>query len=131
MVPQAPNTIDVAFKPFPSLTYKDTGDRIAGFVDRIDAIKQTIYHMLMKERYAYSIYTDNYGTELEQYIGRSFSYLQATIENTLKDSLLQDDRIVGVRVTNVVKVGIDSAEVMFDVQTSIGIIEGMVTSVQL
>ena len=81
---------------YPSATYKHSGDRIAGRADSIESVRQAIRHILMTERYAYPIYPDNYGVEFEQYIGREISYLKATIEETLKDALMQDDRIVSI-----------------------------------
>lgn len=92
-------------------------DRIAGFVDDIEAIKQAVYHILSIERYAYAIYDDNYGVELEQYIGQDFEYLSATIQETLNEALTQDDRIFGVEVTNVKKTDDNSALVEFNVLT--------------
>lgn len=92
-------------------------DRIAGFVDNIEAIKQAVYHILSIERYAYAIYDDNYGVELEQYIGQDFEYLSATIQETLNEALTQDDRIFGVEVTNVEKTDDNSALVEFNVLT--------------
>lgn len=92
-------------------------DRIAGFVDDIEAIKQAVYHILSIERYAYAIYDDNYGVELEQYIGQDFEYLSATIQETLNEALTQDDRIFGVEVTNVEKTDDNSALVEFNVLT--------------
>ena len=92
-------------------------DRIAGFVDDIEAIKQAVYHILSIERYAYAIYDDNYGVELEQYIGQDFEYLSATIQETLNEALTQDDRIFDVEVTNVEKTDDNSALVEFNVLT--------------
>lgn len=106
----------------PSRTHKYSETQIAGFVDGLDAMEQAVYHRLMTERYAYVIYDDNYGTELEQYKKHGIGYLRATIENTLRDSLLQDDRITGVHVTSIEQQGIDSALVLFDVYTNIGTI---------
>lgn len=98
-------------------------DRIAGFVDDIEAIKQSIYHILRVERYAYDIYDDNYGVELEQYIGQDFEYLSATIQETLEEALTQDDRIIGVNVTNIEQLDSDSALVEFTVLTKTDEIE--------
>ena len=95
-------------------------DRIIGFVDKLDAVKQAVYHILNTERYAYTIYDDNYGIELEQYIGKSFEYLEATIEETLKEALLQDLRITNILVTSIEKVSNDMASVKFDVQSIYG-----------
>ena len=109
----------------PSKTYKlnineTKNDRIIGFVDKLDAIRQSVYHILSVERYAYEIYDDNYGIELEQYIGQDFDYLASTIEETLKEALLQDLRITNIFVTSIQKLDNDIAQVAFDVESIYG-----------
>ena len=85
----------------PSKTYKMNEERIAGYVDGLEAVKQAIYHTLMVERYSCLSYDANYGVELEQYIGQDTAFLKATIESTLKEALTQDLRIKDVIVTNI------------------------------
>lgn len=104
----------------PSKTYKDRVENISGYVDNLDAVKQAVYHIIYTERYAYPIYPDWYGMELEKYIGKSFEYLQATLENDLRSALLQDDRIYDVRVTNLIKYGTDKAIATIDVYSTDG-----------
>ena len=96
------------------------GERIMGYVDNLQAIKQAVYHILMVERYSYIIYSDNYGVELEQYIGRDFDYLAATIQDTLKDALMYDLRITDVIVTNIEKLKSDTVKVDFTVYSIYG-----------
>jgi len=117
MIPQISGAIieQIEFIPFPSFTYRLDDDQIVGNTDGIEAVQQAVYHILSTERYAYAIYDDNYGVELEKYIGRSFGYLEASIQNTLRDALLQDDRITDVTVTNIEKIKTDSALVEFTV----------------
>ena len=110
MLPQIDNPIinETQIITIPSKTYKlivneEKNDRIAGFVDNLTAIKQAVYHILMTERYSYEIYSDNYGIELEQYIGKGMDYIEATIENTLQEALLIDLRIIDVKVTDIIK----------------------------
>ena len=95
-------------------------DRIEGFVDGLDAIKQAIYHILMTERYAYLIYDNNYGVELEQYIGKDLDYIKATIEQTLKEALTYDLRINDVKVNSIDKVGHDKVLINFTAYTIYG-----------
>ena len=104
MIPQIDNALDtdlIEIISYPNLTYKCNDYQIAGKVDDLEAIEQAIQHILSIERYAYLIYDDNYGVELEKYIGQDISFLEATIEDTLKEALTQDDRIVDVQVTNI------------------------------
>ena len=127
ITPQIDNPINTIndITTIPSRTYKLNineldEDRIIGFVDKLAAIKQAIYHILATERYAYLIYDDNYGIELEQYIGKGFDYLQSTIEGTLKEALTIDLRILNVIVTAINKLSIDKAEVRFTVESIYG-----------
>ena len=106
MIPQIDNSLDsrvLEIITYPNKTYKLNKTQIAGKVDELEAIQQAIYHILSIERYAYLIYDDNYGVELEQYIGQSFEFLESTIENTLKEALKQDDRILNIKVTSITK----------------------------
>lgn len=109
----------------PSLTYKDNGDNIIGKTDGLDAITQTVYHILNKERYAYVIYPDWFGMELEKYKGLPFSYLEAQIENDLRSALLQDDRIYDIIIVEIRQISVDSASVKFNVYSQEGVIENM------
>lgn len=87
----------------PDLTYRLGNTTVAGKIDKLESIKQAVYHILSTERYSSPIYDDNYGVELEQYIGKDIGYIQADIENTLKEALTQDDRITNVVVNDVKK----------------------------
>lgn len=122
MIPQIANAImeTIETVAYPSRTYRLGEEQVAGFVDGLEAIRQAVFHILSTERYAYPIYDDNYGVELEKYKGRGFGYLKATIENTLKDALLQDDRIIDVTVTDVLNTQRDSALVQFTVTSNRG-----------
>lgn len=87
----------------PDLTYRLGSTTVAGKIDKLESIKQAVYHILSTERYSSPIYNDNYGVELEQYIGKDIGYIQADIENTLREALTQDDRITNVVVNDVKK----------------------------
>jgi phage baseplate assembly protein W len=127
MIPQlvVDATQKITFEAYPGFTYKVSDEQIAGDIDAVESLKQTILHILSTERYAHAIYTDNYGVELEQYIGETFEYLEVAIEETLQDALMQDDRILDVTVKAVIRLDHGSAEVSFDVKSIYGIIEEM------
>lgn len=124
MLPQIDNSINNELQTvtIPSKTYKLTDERITGFVDGLDAIKQAVFHILSVERYSCLIYDNNYGVELEQYIGKDLYFIEATIEDTLKEALTQDNRINNVIVNNVVQQTSDTVLVDFDVICTEGII---------
>lgn len=87
----------------PNLTYRLGEKTVAGKINQLEAVKQSIYHILSTERYSNPIYDDDYGVELEQYIGKDIGYITADIENTLREALCQDDRITDVQVNDVSK----------------------------
>lgn len=100
-LPQAANsldTMDFASVRMPGLTYKlDTArGRIKGTTDETDAVLQAIYIMLNVERYAYPIYSRNYGVELSELIGKPKDYAMSEIKRLITEALSQDDRITGV-----------------------------------
>ena len=106
----------------PNLTYRLGTSISSGKISLLDAMKQAIYCILMTERYSNPIYDDNYGIELEKYIGKDLGYISATIETTLREALMQDDRVVGVVVNNVEvsKERFDYCTVEFTVTTIYG-----------
>lgn len=124
MIPQIDNSMggDLKTITIPSKTYKVTNERITGFIDGLEAIKQAVYHILSVERYSCLIYDNNYGVELEQYLGKDLYYIEATIEDTLKEALTQDNRINNVIVNNIIQQTSDTILIDFDVICTEGII---------
>lgn len=82
----------------PSKTFRQTEKKVSGTLDELEAVTQSVRHILNTERYAYPIYGDDYGIEFEQYKGITFAYLQATIQANLDRALLQDDRIKSIEI---------------------------------
>lgn len=117
ITPQIDNSLqpENETKIIPSKTYKMNEERIAGYVDNIEAVKQAVYHILNVERYSCLIYDDNYGVELEQYVGADLEYIKVTIEDTLREALTQDERITDVNVTNIKKTSKDTVSIEFTV----------------
>lgn len=67
--------------------------RINGFIDDIEAVKQSVYLILNVERYDWLIYSWNYGIELNDLYGEESNFAVAELERVITESLLQDDRI--------------------------------------
>lgn len=83
-------------------TYKiqlsENGDNcIKGKINDLDAVKQAIYLILNTERYAYNIYSWNYGVELVDLIGQPLPYVTVILPRRIEEALTQDDRIKDVR----------------------------------
>ena len=98
MIPQS--NIDVELSLDESIetsrTYKIVGNRIQGYTDELEALKQAIYKVLSTERYEYPIYSFNYGIELESLIGKDPIYVQVELKRRIRECLLKDDRITEV-----------------------------------
>ncbi|MCH5186839.1 MAG: DUF2634 domain-containing protein [Oscillospiraceae bacterium] len=98
MIPSAYDNMDytVAVRQ-PSKTYRLTEDgHIRGIVDGIDALKQTVYCILMTQRFEHPIYSHSYGFDKNAVIGGDIPYVYAKIKNEIIDALMQDDRIESV-----------------------------------
>ncbi len=79
----------------PSKTYRidfEKGKTI-GFCDGVEALKQAIYLILNTERYEYLIYSWNYGSELNELIGKQKDIAESEFKRRITEALLQDDRI--------------------------------------
>lgn len=116
----------------PDLTYRLGEKTVSGKINKLDSIKQAVYHILMTERFSNPIYDDNYGVELEQYLGKDFGFVLAGIQQTLQDALLQDDRITDVIVTDVSKSDkqTNACVVTFTVNTIYGNLEESIDVLQ-
>ena len=71
-------------------------NRIIATCDNLKAIEQTVFKILNTQRYAYIIYSWNYGIELEDLFGQPVRYVCPEIERRVREALMQDDRITEV-----------------------------------
>lgn len=79
----------------PSKTFKLIHDknRLVGFTDEREALKQAIFLMLSIERFDHVIYSWNYGVEFRDLFGMPTSYVASEVKRRIRECLLQDDRI--------------------------------------
>lgn len=91
-------TTDLEVVTMPSKQHRmDMNDnRIIGVCDALEAVRQTVFKILSTERYAYIIYSWNYGIELKDLFGQPVLFVCPEIERRVKEALLQDDRITAV-----------------------------------
>lgn len=82
----------------PGYTHKLDIDRkrVSGMTDKREALYQAIYLILNVERYAYPIYSRNYGSEFSDLIGKPKDYAMSEMKRRITEALEQDDRITGV-----------------------------------
>ena len=90
--------VEFAEARMPGFTWlydRDT-NRGIGTGDTIEALKQTVYHILNIPRYMYVIYPRRYGSELADLIGTNQDYAISEFKRRITEALIQDDRITGV-----------------------------------
>lgn len=89
-------TNDLEVETLPSKNYMMHIDknRISGFCDMRDSVKQMIYKILNTERYQYVIYSWDFGIQLLDLYGEPVTYVCPELERRINDALLVDDRIL-------------------------------------
>lgn len=123
MIPTVPIlTEGITETTYPNRTYEivfNDANRIGGYTDDLDAIKQAIYLMLSTERYEHIIYSWDYGVELLDLYGKPMPYVMSEIPRRVKDALTQDDRIEDV-VDFEFEINKHKLHTTFTVKTSLG-----------
>ena len=118
---------------YPGRTYKieDSGGdessslRINGYIDELESIKQAVRLILSTERYAYVIYSWDYGVELADLFGKPMSYIMSELPRRIEEALTMDDRIESVTDFEFEKNG-KKLHAKFTVVTTLGNIENEV-----
>lgn len=87
--------------------------RVTSMIDGRDAIIQAVKKILYTERYAYVIYSSQYGVELDRLIGQEYDFIVSDIKRTLTEALLMDNRIISLENFEMEKTGLDTMEVNF------------------
>lgn len=72
---------------------------IDGTVEKKSAVKIWIYNALKTERYRWEIYSWQYGSSLEQYIGKSYSdaYINDSVKKEVTEALKVNNNITDVK----------------------------------
>jgi len=96
--------------------------RVTGTIDGLEAVKQAVFKLLQTARYRFEIYSFQYGHELERLIGTSPVFLQSEVSRFLQETLLQDERILGVEQLQVSAAG-ENLLVKFTVVSHAGIFQ--------
>lgn len=98
MIPIINDIIEIEETTQPSYTYylDIENNRIRGYVDELDSVKQAIYLILNTERYVWLIYSWNYGREFDNLIGQPMDLVLPELKRLIGEALTQDDRITGV-----------------------------------
>ena len=82
----------------PTLTFKVENGRIRGKIDELSAMVQAVDKILRTERLVYPIYSDQYGNDLNDLIGKDIGYAKVEAERMIKEALLSDDLVTDVEI---------------------------------
>ena len=101
-----------------------TGQLTGKIVEGLEAIKVCIWLCMHTERFRHAIYSADYGTSLEQYIGHMLSeeYINTDCESEITDAMLINEYIESIEDFEVVR-NSDSLNISFRVVTKFGSIE--------
>ena len=101
-----------------------TGQLTGKIVEGLEAIKVWIWLCMHTERFRHAIYSADYGTSLEQYIGHMLSeeYINTDCESEISDALLTNEYIESIEDFEAVR-NSDSLNISFRVVTKFGSIE--------
>ena len=101
-----------------------TGQLTGKIVEGIEAIKVWIWLCLHTERFRHAIYSADYGTSFEQYIGHVLSdeYINTDCESEISDALLINEYIESIEDFEAVR-NSDGLNIKFRVVTKFGNIE--------
>lgn len=98
-----------------------TGQLTGQTVTGRDAIRAWVWKALMTERFRYALYSWNYGSELDRYVGKALTqeYLNTDVRLALEDCLLINEEIKGIRDYSARMDG-DTLHISFTVETDYG-----------
>lgn len=69
-------------------------NRIRGYTDDLDAVRQAVYKILNTERYEHEIYSWDYGIETLDLYGEDDTYVIPELQRRIEDALSVDERII-------------------------------------
>ncbi|MBQ7850420.1 MAG: DUF2634 domain-containing protein [Clostridia bacterium] len=88
--------------------------------DGLEAVRQAVEIALDVERFRWTIYSANFGSELDELIGQDEALITAEIPRLVEGALSQDDRVIQVEDYVFTRTGPDSMHVSFTVRTVYG-----------
>ncbi|WP_307855861.1 DUF2634 domain-containing protein [Lactococcus formosensis] len=81
---------------------------------------QSVIKILLTDRFVFEIYSDQYGNDLNDLIGKDIPFVKTAVENVIKEALLSDDRIDDVTIDSVEQTDRQTLSVSFTVSTLFG-----------
>lgn len=102
---------DEVLEDEPTVTFKVENGRIRGKVDEQAAMVQAIDKILQTERLVYPIYSEQYGNDFSDLIGKNMGYAKVEVDRMLKEALLADDRVTDVQIDEIEQINRDTLQV--------------------
>ena len=94
--------------------------QVASMDEGLEAVRQAVEIALNVERFRWTIYSANFGSELDELIGQDEALIIAEIPRLVEGALSQDDRVVQVEDYVFTRTGPDTMHVSFTVRTVYG-----------
>ena len=94
--------------------------QVSGMDKGLEAVRQAVEIALNVERYKWTIYSTNFGNELDELVGEDEAYIIAEVPRMIEGALSVDSRVVSVDDYTFTRVGDDSLSVTFTVHTVYG-----------
>lgn len=113
---------DVEEVTLPSLTYRVVNGHVIGKVDEYEAMVQAVDKIMKTERFVFPIYSDQYGNDFNELLGKDFDYAKVEVERMLEEALLADERIEDVTVDTIEQTDATALSVTATIETIYGVI---------
>ena len=94
--------------------------QVACMDEGLEAVRQAVEIALDVKRFRWTIYSANFGSELDELVGQDEALITAEIPRLVEGALSQDDRVVQVEDYVFTRTGPDSMHVSFTVRTVYG-----------
>lgn len=121
------DVLEAANADYPSDTFLI--DKEAGVISKVGgglaAMEQAVQIILNVERYAYQIYSPNFGSELNSLIGRPAEYAASMLKRRIQEAFAVDSRILSVD-HYVFEERMGTVKCSFEVKTIYGLIQAEV-----
>lgn len=119
-------TDDIEVSNMPSRTWRINSERgrVEEVIDGKEAVAQTIDMILDTARYTEVVLPDWYGHEFLSLVGEELFLIESEAPRMIKEALLVDDRIIGIKDFNIIEgEEIDEAVIRFTAETIFGDVE--------
>jgi hypothetical protein len=112
--------IVIASQPSKTWIIDRNAMQVACMDDGLESVRQAVEIALDVERFRWTIYSANFGSELDELVGQDEALITAEIPRLVEGALSQDDRVVQVEDYVFTRTGPDSMHVSFTVRTVYG-----------